>query len=528
MDLPEIRLYVAQYLDSAQLAKAATVCKAWNTSFTPELYRKVKWSTGRLTLQSEKMQTAFQGKADFVRDMSLTYKRKPKGAASLDTFTHLENIDIFFDTYDEACWESLRRFLRQNQRIVTVKMTFGQEGDTPTQILRTLGAYCPKLKSIQVWSGSLDQKDIELFFSATCNRLERFSMGGTYLDTGFFPRKREATDWQLPKQLPKLEHLYLESSLPTLQQIALVGRCPRLKEFHWYLSEELLTDKRNAFPVSQFSKILATKCPLVEGLSLERCLLSDQDCASIVESCQTGISKVSFYQTKFGPLSLKPLLERHSNSLTLLNLVDCLAVTSAMTQQILVSCPNLETFHSTILNAQDVLGVGEGDGEDLEQIQPQNWACTSIRVLTIFITGFMSKPFHWRSLVFQQLARLESLEELDITPQDGIIQLIPRKSISNLRVNDYLDLRLESGLDKLSSLKRLRKLTLHNLNQMMQEKDVLWMVEAWPMLKAVYGDLHHSFHVMTALERILNNHNIETREKMTWFDDVFEPLRMVE
>ncbi|KAF9101467.1 hypothetical protein BGX27_011459 [Mortierella sp. AM989] len=483
MELPEIRQQVAQHLNEAQLAAAAAVCKAWNSTFTPVLYCKVNWSTSNLNAETKKAQLAFQKHAFFLREMTLDFLDNPKdAAASLDAFTHIESINFQFKIFDDNLYrKNISQFIHQNPGITTVNVTFEHWGNPPTQFLRTLSS-CPKLKSFRVRWGSLDQKDIELFLQGTSDRLEKLALEGTEIRPRYIFNPHRAENWRLPEQLPKLEHLSLHVSFPALQQIALIERCPRLKEFAWFPTTDCGT-----FPVSKFINILATKCPLIIGLCLECCPLLDKDFSVIVDSCQTSISNASFYQTKFGPLSVKSLLARHANSLTLLNLVDCIAVTSAMTQQLLVSCPKLTNFYSTILNARDILGITEGNGEDAEKIHPQPWACTNIQVLEVYIGGLEDKPLHWRRLVYQQIGRLEKLEELDVNPSDRVMRLIPRRFLSHERVTDGLKLQLQFGLDNLGSLKRLNKLIFYKIEQKMEKKDVQWMVDSWPKLKGLHG-----------------------------------------
>lgn len=73
-----------------------------------------------------------------------------------------------------------------------------------------------------------------------------------------------------------------------------------------------------------------------------------------------------------------------------------------------------------------------------------------------------------------------------------------------VRPRNELDLRLEAGLDVLSSLKRLEIFDFRGLWQQMEEQDVRWMAEALPNLTVVKGDLHHSYEREVALSLILN------------------------
>ncbi|KAG0380783.1 hypothetical protein BGX24_005164 [Mortierella sp. AD032] len=54
-----------------------------------------------------------------------------------------------------------------------------------------------------------------------------------------------------------------------------------------------------------------------------------------------------------------------------------------------------------------------------------------------------------------------------------------------------LDFTLEAGLDQLAGLKKLEELNLEGIYQRMGEKDVKWMLEHWPRLRVVEGELHY-------------------------------------
>ncbi|KAF9081680.1 hypothetical protein BGX27_004817, partial [Mortierella sp. AM989] len=161
---------------------------------------------------------------------------------------------------------------------------------------------------------------------------------------------------------------------------------------------------------------------------------------------------------------------------------------SAMTMQILTSCPNLRIFTGSVLKAQDILGITDGGESATEQdsspIQPQEWVCRDIRSFRVFICGFLDRPAHWQRLVMQRLATLDKIESLCVG-SDYAISSYPEKD------RDGLDLRLAAGMYVLSSLKKLNYLSFSPLEMNMDEEDVRWMAVAWPNLTDVHGGLNH-------------------------------------
>ncbi|KAF9345334.1 hypothetical protein BGX26_003279 [Mortierella sp. AD094] len=144
-------------------------------------------------------------------------------------------------------------------------------------------------------------------------------------------------------------------------------------------------------------------------------------------------------------------------------------MTSLMIQEIMVSCPQLNTFIATYLEARDILGIDEEE-EKSKNVDKghggsytRDWTCVGLKELRFQICGLEGRP-EWQRLVLKQLARLTKLEWLNVA----------NCAKWGSSVRDGLDLRLGSGLDILSSLKRLESLMFLGLRQEMNEEDVRW------------------------------------------------------
>ncbi|GJJ69498.1 hypothetical protein EMPS_01844 [Entomortierella parvispora] len=231
-------------------------------------------------------------------------------------------------------------------------------------------------------------------------------------------------------------------------------------------------------------------------------------------------------------------LERHFGTLEDLRLYDCDDLRSWMCQRILVSCPKLTCFkieralfaHELVtgLGAEEARAVqlkedtqddivvrqkeitrGENEmveelkdimaqfaaSRDVQRVEP--WACLKMEYLTMPI-DFPSGPeaVAWDEQVFQQISKLEYLTYWSLG-RSG--------SAKASRVDDNqtraIQLKLESGLAHLASLKRFAKLRFSHTCQRIEEQDIRWMMKHWPCLKTTSGTLHEDKAINEALHQ---------------------------
>ncbi|KAF9927397.1 hypothetical protein BGZ65_006778 [Modicella reniformis] len=117
-----------------------------------------------------------------------------------------------------------------------------------------------------------------------------------------------------------------------------------------------------------------------------------------------------------------------------------------------------------------------------EKMVTQDWVCTHIQALAIFINGLEGKPEEWHRRILQQISKLKELKFLTLAPDESYD--------THRSAHDGSNFPLRTGLDSLSSLKQLMALNISTLRQEMEEQDVRWMLEAWPKLLSVIGMLH--------------------------------------
>jgi hypothetical protein len=163
-----------------------------------------------------------------------------------------------------------------------------------------------------------------------------------------------------------------------------------------------------------------------------------------MESGRHEFTIFSLGESMIGELAFRSLLNRHFLSLQTLSLEGCRGFTSKMALEIMTQCSNLINFEGRTMEACDILGIimnkdekeeeeATGGGKVVDQ-QPQEWVCTNLRNLNIFICEFQDKPQDWNRRVLQQLTKLSKLETLFL----GSSKVIHSRKHD---VRDGLDLR---------------------------------------------------------------------------------------
>lgn len=196
---------------------------------------------------------------------------------------------------------------------------------------------------------------------------------------------------------------------------------------------------------------------------------------------------------KAGPLTVMALRHR-CDYLETVSLDHCQGLTSAHLLLILQHAKVLQKFstfsysnrgkHLTTppLDAVDMLGT--------------DWATTSLRVFMcrvqvprtlsqmMGIPWHATSPEHSRQVqrhFFRQLARQPELEELRLGTDHG-----DQKSWQYFQCNS-LEMTLQSGLDELCSLEKIRVLDIKLLNHYASIRELEWMQRNWPDLQCVEG-----------------------------------------
>ncbi|KAI8350018.1 hypothetical protein B0O80DRAFT_531455 [Mortierella sp. GBAus27b] len=481
MDLPEIRYYVAQFLDRRELAVATRVCKSWNGTFTPFLYRHIVLSAYHRDIAIKPI----KANADRLRtlDFSQNYLRTRSKYFPLEAFTRLTSLTLQFDRVDpHLMLTRLVQMLPQNPAIQDLTISHYITEPYNMAFMQTVSSSCLNLRTLSVLESDLDVECTKFLFDI-CVRLTELKLNCTSLNEAL--NAEDVDRW--PGGFPKLCRLDVRIR-GRWNVLRIVQRCPQLKSLTCNMD-------RSKEYISDLPDVIAKHCPCLDELKISIYPDAPKDLARVFDSCRRLSSLILVAQHDLGP-SAQSSLARHFPHLTHMDFHSCYYLQSAFVHQILISCPHLDYLSANKLYVCDILGVPDQSRPD--GIRPQEWVCTKIRTLEVSFCGFQHKPSMWHRLVLEQLGRLTKLKVLSISCSWWCV-----------RQSDGLCLRLGAGLDLLSGMNNLRILGSRGYCQEWDEDDVQWMVTTWTRLQEIKSERHSDNSKDESLTRILEKRHVK-------------------
>ncbi|KAF9113903.1 hypothetical protein BGX27_000592 [Mortierella sp. AM989] len=353
----------------------------------------------------------------------------------LEAFFRLEELIVY--SFDEGCinWTRMSNLFSRNQGLVdlTIQGYFPVPAETMSHI-----SSLPILRKIYFMHCELDGPSTELLFK-TCLHLEQLKLYSCKLAW------RELEHWE---QFPSIQSLilaYIDDS-KNCEEIQLIGKCPQLKSLSYD------SFKEESPLVLELCRVISEKCLLLENLDFGCCEFGGEEIASIIDST----SRLKAITALFCALTA-PCLDAR----------DILGITEGSESTGEEGTGALQLTASTVKTTTTAL-------------HPREWVCTDLRALTIYVHGFAGQPPEWQQLVLRQIAKLDKLEHLDIG------SAYPGEHMTATG----LCLRLHAGLDTLESLRRLKSLRFIDLNPDMEEQEIYWMLNAWPELDTLSGQIN--------------------------------------
>ncbi|KAF9579105.1 hypothetical protein BGW38_004784, partial [Lunasporangiospora selenospora] len=174
------------------------------------------------------------------------------------------------------------------------------------------------------------------------------------------------------------------------------------------------------------------------------------------------------------------VISRHFATLQYIKLEAAFDCTGPSVQIILTSCPSLRYISGGTLCSQD--------------IDPQvPWVCLGLEHFGVQTQRYRDE----QSLIWSQLARLTRLCSLTI----GVKTRPPPLS-------DPTPFGLDEGLEILAPLKRLAHLEIRGSSLEWHEKEVKWVIQSWPNLSSIHGEIQLDKEKQDVLWRRLNSSGI--------------------
>jgi hypothetical protein len=239
----------------------------------------------------------------------------------------------------------------------------------------------------------------------------------------------------------RLQYFYLslKSQNSLERQLDWITQCPNLSFLNWARRRSVLEgDIALRFIPGTYA------WPSLHELRLVGFNLIDAQLGRIIGAMQ-DLRMLDVSGGELGSHCLKSL-RPHFQSLRSLDIATCNITAPSLVPDILASCPYLKSLSIGSVMSQDIL-----DG--------QPWICEqSLEVLfaSFGLTPLQDTDYHQRQVI-QRISRLANLKEL---------------TLAHDRDGASLDLRLESGLEQLATLKRLEKLWLYSTTQRLSVQDV--------------------------------------------------------
>ncbi|KAK3836434.1 MAG: hypothetical protein JOS17DRAFT_800198 [Linnemannia elongata] len=225
--------------------------------------------------------------------------------------------------------------------------------------------------------------------------------------------------------------------------------CPNLTHLHW----TLLASALNWRFIEPFIDALEERTwRQLEDLSMAPIYDTDELISNIIRRLPP-LKRLHLVAPDFAEESFACLQDRLFSSLRSLDLSKSLIMTSRMVLDTLLQCAPLEEFRAYHVSVVDVKAT------------PQPWACVGLKELQVY---FASDPLDPEAniLVFEQLARLTKLEKLDVSADDYNWRVaLPVEMVLELKSRGSLRMRLGSGLECLSMLRRLKSVSFSRLQQ---------------------------------------------------------------
>lgn len=442
--LPEVLAQVAEYLTREEATLPSRVSRAFHQAFGP-----IVWRACTIGLQGQ--QPYPQGlitNAHNIRRLayddvfSFDYLSLPCNMLTSLKIARVAGPD------SDTKWHHLAKLVKQNRHLCTLQISDRSRSAT-LEFWSSL-ASCTFLRTVDIQSANMDQEQFAALWNG-CKGMESLKCHHIRIDN-----TATTTAQQYPlKPRPTLQKL----SFANFANVQLLKLCPNLRAISWYNNEFdcdiLLEELATLLQGGQLRQLESISMSHAKDQDLSRCL-----------KVMHQIKKVSSHNGDVGPLSFHAM-SRHFGMLDHLSIPSDSTIPSGMILNILESCPQLTYLQATKVEATEVM-------------KAKPWVALNLKALHLGITidsddqetiGLQSRS------VFERLSKLTHLTQLTI---HGPL-------VIGKEDEQGLDLRLESGLDKLAAIKGLQYLDFDHTVQNMSDADVAWMVKNWKYLGDVFG-----------------------------------------
>ncbi|KAG0310333.1 hypothetical protein BGZ97_012641 [Linnemannia gamsii] len=468
--LPEILFYLTPYLTHQDIVVCLRVCRQWNQSFTPLIFRTITTKDDWSTATDFPPLPSLIKNASWVRSLSLI---TTSGLAPfLEQCTRLNTLVIHGDIFSkqkDTIWDELTSLVRRNPLIERI---FLGQSSPSTAFLQAVSEACPRLCRYESSQGKYeDQEQVEALMKVLrrmkCVSTRYESFTNTPVDiTEAFPHMQELT-------IKDAKGLSIQS------QVDLVCQCPNLEHLKWTVCRDMF------FPIQQFCDRIPAACPSLRKLQMDGCGIPYPSDLSRILNSLNQLELVMFCGTAIFTRTYRSM-ERHFQTMRSLDLAHCFSVKSWMVQGILEGCPLLEMLKVPYLLMSDV-EVG------------RPWVALRLKQLRVHFRTTMLwgvKYHNEHHATFKALGRLADLEILDMSSFD------PKSP-------EGLHFQLDFGLADMGMMRKLTFVNMNNTEQSIGNEELGWIKEHWPRLTKMEGIFHRDWDLHEMVTRELRELGVE-------------------
>lgn len=536
--LPEIDDKICRLLDRQALAQCVRVNKTWHYIVIPYLWHDIKFvsypaqkaafrdmvmedylSEQRRQLREEGHEMENNPTQPSPSASSLEkygpWIRKLPGPGSLLLRLHPQLCSAPQQIPDEGIKEPtahglLHHLYKHCTNIQIHDMDLSGEHLESNDLLRTLGEYVvPHVRHLLIGSSYrhrfIESWRLKYLLDRCSNTLEKLSL---FVDISYSEERDYGAGDEQKATEPKGW-----ASLKELRLFIFNDRSDSKAFMPWFWERCGYVERLEIYGISGMARSLTetmlAHMPHLNEIHLGRDSgdvrgLVDQETAAILSGSRQGWKTVEFKCALEIGVAAKESLEKHFSTLEALAVYECDAFTGYDLTQVLTSSPNLHTLAAIedgYCLRKKYLHLAANKLIDRDPIRGilRPWGCeSSLRVLEVVINGiprpdlkgdgvveelYPGQGREMQNLVYDRLARFTSLETLWLGHGPNITHVEVKKP----KQGDCLEMSLESGLYKLAGLKALKELNLSGMRLRIGSKEVQWMVEHWPELRAIYG-----------------------------------------
>ncbi|KAK3811131.1 MAG: hypothetical protein J3Q66DRAFT_351102 [Benniella sp.] len=521
LDIPELDDFICRQLNRDELAQCARVSKKWHSIVVPSLWSDLSGlsRTNTMTfcrivledyLAEQQRQKLLVDENDMEQALPPSYlstlskyghfiRMLPALASLLDYLPpHVESEQDTAPT-TEGLLRHLFKCCSPNVQVKSFRVYSRDLDLSPGDLMKTILDFSlPRLSYLFIQAsfhvcGPFVSTLVELLnrCSTTLRKLE-LNIDISCSDVQDDPTEDEPSIWISLEEL--VLHRCIDTTNTKIFWSWLLRRCSNVKRLRvggcvgvaQTLAEGMLAHMPNLSEIT-----LGRSHPGTAGMA-------DNAAAKLLAASRNGWKRVHLGPMAVFQKALMDALAKHFSTLEVLDTRGCGGVSDNEVVQALSSCTNLHALLNT--NSYPSRNHSTTDAKvfiDLDSaglLRP--WKCeATLKELKVTIAGiprfglrdgaieetYPGEGYEIQGRVYDRLARLTNLEILWLGEGVGAKA-------------QCLEMSLESGLDKLAPLKKLKELNVACLDTRIGVKEVQWMIENWPRLRFIYGLGDHEDH----------------------------------